>query len=61
MSANIRKPSWNNDGANGQGDPNTSEKILLDWLTDEGNYSKYRGKNNNGIKKFNSHSGWRTR
>jgi hypothetical protein len=52
MAANVRKPSWNNDGANGPGDPNTSEKILLDWLTDEGNYSRYRGKNNNGVKKI---------
>jgi hypothetical protein len=52
MAANIRKPSWNNDGAKGLGDPITSERILLDWLTAEGNYSKYRGKNNNGIKKI---------
>jgi hypothetical protein len=52
IASNFRKPNWNNDGADGPGDPNTSEKILLEWLTNEGNYSKYRGKNNNGVKKI---------
>jgi hypothetical protein len=40
-----RKPTWSNDGENGMDDPNTSEKILLDWLLVEGNYAnKWRGK-----------------
>jgi hypothetical protein len=47
----TRRPGWHNDGGNGPEDPSTSERILLDWLTEEGNYSKYRGKNNNGVSK----------
>jgi hypothetical protein len=42
---------WNSDGKNGVDDPNTSMQILLDWMTTEGNYSKYCGKDNNGIRK----------
>lgn len=33
----------------------TSMKILLDWMTEEGNYSKYRGKDNGGKKKKKFH------
>jgi hypothetical protein len=47
----TRRPGWHNDGGNGPDDPVTSERILLDWLTEEGNYSRYRGKNNNGVSK----------
>jgi hypothetical protein len=43
--------NWTNDGIMGVDDPNTSMKILLDWMLEEGNYSRYRGKDNNGIKK----------
>jgi RhoGEF, Guanine nucleotide exchange factor for Rho/Rac/Cdc42-like GTPases len=44
-----RKPVWSNDGEKGHDDPNTSEKILLDWLMVEGNYSnKWRGKDSKG-------------
>jgi hypothetical protein len=43
---------WNTDGKNGPNDPNTSMKILIDWLLVEGNYNKYRGKNNNGVSKI---------
>jgi hypothetical protein len=31
--------TWDNDGFGGRDDPNTSIRILLDWLTHEGNYS----------------------
>jgi hypothetical protein len=47
-----RKGNWDCDGKNGLEDPNTSVKILLDWWMKEGNYTKYCGKNNNGIKKI---------
>jgi hypothetical protein len=43
--------SWDVDGLYGRDDPNTSMKILLDWWTTEGNYARYRGKNNNGKQK----------
>ena len=46
-----RKGNWDCDGKNGPDDPKTSVKILIDWWTTEGNYSKFCGKNNNGIKK----------
>jgi hypothetical protein len=32
------KRFWTNDGKEGLEDPNTSEKVLLDWLLLEGNY-----------------------
>jgi len=47
---------WTNDGASGETDPNTSMKILLDWLTafpvnsrgnQVSNYAIYRGGNPN--------------
>jgi hypothetical protein len=44
--------TWDSDGKNGPEDPNTSMKILLDWMTTEGNYSKFCGKNNHGVKKM---------
>jgi hypothetical protein len=43
--------SWTNDGLGGVNDPTKSMKILLDWILEEGNYSRYRGKDNNGVKK----------
>ena len=46
-----RKGNWDCDGKNGPDDPKTSVQILIDWWTTEGNYSKFCGKNNNGIKK----------
>jgi hypothetical protein len=42
---------WNGDGKKGADDPHTSMKILLDWMLEEGNYSKYCGKDNNGVRK----------
>lgn len=42
---------WTSDGLGGVNDPNTSMKILLDWMLEEGNYSRYKGKDNSGIKK----------
>jgi hypothetical protein len=44
--------AWNRDGKNGIHDPNTSLKILLDWLLDDGNYNRYRGKDNSGMTKI---------
>lgn len=43
--------TWECDGLNGKDDPHHSMKLLLDWWTTQGNYEKYRGKNNNGTKK----------
>ena len=43
---------WDSDGKRGPKDPNTSMRILLDWITTEGNYSRFCGKNNNGVTKM---------
>jgi hypothetical protein len=43
---------WHNDGKDGPEDPHTSERILIDWMTTPGNYSRYRGKNNAGKTKL---------
>ena len=44
---------WDKDGEDGPDDPNNSLSILLSWLLQEGNYSRYRGgKNNNGTRKL---------
>jgi hypothetical protein len=42
---------WDKDGKNGVDDPHTSIHILLGWITTQGNYSKYCGKDNNGVRK----------
>lgn len=34
---------WSDDGALGPKDPNTSISILIRWLSEEGNYNKFRG------------------
>jgi hypothetical protein len=48
----IRKPTWSNDGVGGHDDPQSSERILLDWILTPGNYTnKWRGKDNKGINK----------
>jgi hypothetical protein len=47
----MNKRKWESDGKNGANDPHTSMKILLDWWLEEGNYSKFCGKNNEGVKK----------
>jgi hypothetical protein len=47
-----RKGNWDCDGKKGTDDPHTSVKILLDWWMAEGNYNKFCGKNNNGLKKI---------
>ena len=43
---------WKSDGKNGPDDPNTSMKALLDWWATEGNYARYAGKDNKGVKKI---------
>ena len=44
-----RKGNWDCDGKNGPDDPKTSVRILLDWWTTEGNYSKLRRFGNSRI------------
>jgi hypothetical protein len=40
------------DGAEGPDDPQSSERILLDWIFTPGNYTnKLRGKDNKGMNK----------
>jgi hypothetical protein len=46
-----RQGKWDSDGKNGPEDTHTSMRILLDWWTIEGNYSKFCGKHNDGVKK----------
>jgi hypothetical protein len=46
-----KKLLWTTDGANGPDDPANSERILLDWILEPGNYAKYRGKGNKGTTK----------
>ena len=43
--------AWDKDGKLGPTDVNTSLALLMNWWTTEGNYSRFRGKNNRGIKK----------
>ena len=47
----VSSVSWHNDGKNGVDDPNSSLKILLDWLTVPENFQKYRGDNKTGLTK----------
>jgi hypothetical protein len=48
----TKKSNWATDGAGGPDDPNSSERILLDWLLVPGNYHlKWRGKENGGLSK----------
>ncbi|OEU08225.1 hypothetical protein FRACYDRAFT_250012 [Fragilariopsis cylindrus CCMP1102] len=42
--------AWSADGKNGVTDPISSETILVDWLAQEGNYSRYCG-NSDGASK----------
>lgn len=42
---------WERDGCNGPDDPNNSMRILLNWLTSEGNYKRFCGKDSLGTKK----------
>ena len=51
----IHQPTrlpWDKDGKNGPDDPTNSMNILMDWLTEEGNYSRFRGKDNKGTRKL---------
>ena len=49
---NKQRYLWNNDGLGGKDDPNNSLKLLIDWLTTGENWTKYKGKNNNGKSKL---------
>jgi hypothetical protein len=40
--AGTKSLPWKEDGKNGKNDPNNSEAILLEWVTSEENYNKYR-------------------
>ena len=51
-----RRGNWDCDGLDGPNDPKTSMKILMDWMLEEGNYNKYCGKNNDGVKKAYWHT-----
>lgn len=42
---------WNKDGPGGPSDPLSSESVLIDWMTTEGNMRRYRG-NHEGISKM---------
>jgi hypothetical protein len=42
---------WDQDSPNGPDDPNHSEFVLINWLTEEGNSRKFRGSDNKGLKK----------
>jgi hypothetical protein len=46
-----RRGGWDSDGLKGSDDPKTSVRVLLDWWMAEGNYVKFCGKNNGGVKK----------
>ena len=51
----IHQPTrlpWDKDGKNGPDDPINSMNILMEWLTEEGNYSRFRGKDNRGTRKL---------
>ena len=51
LSPSTYRSPWDADGKNGPDDPNTSNKVLFDWWMAEGNYSRFRGKSNNGKRK----------
>jgi hypothetical protein len=51
-SSESNRVPWDKDGKKGQDDPHTSMKILIEWMTTEGNYSRYRGKGNNSVTKL---------
>eukprot|EP00980_Cylindrotheca_fusiformis_P024072 scaffold11503_cov76-Cylindrotheca_fusiformis.AAC.2 len=46
-----RKGRWTCDGLKGPEDSHTSMRILLDWWMEEGNYTKFCGKKNEGVRK----------
>ena len=45
-----RNVPWNKDGKQGPDDPNNSEAILYEWLTEPGNYAKFRSPPNGKTK-----------
>ena len=58
LKSNDSRRTWNLDGKGGADNPHNSMKILMDWLTNEGNYKRCRGKDNSGVKKSNLQRFW---
>ena len=51
VTTNKTRPLWTNDDPKGEGDTNHSMKHLIDWLTTDDNWIRYKGKNNSGKSK----------
>ena len=43
---------WNKDGKNGKDDPNHSESIVIEWLSNQRNFQRFKGDDVNGKKKI---------
>lgn len=52
LQPNSSRIPWNNDGPKGYDDPVNSESLLIEWLSTEGNYTKFRGSDNGGKTKI---------
>ncbi|KAL7562789.1 hypothetical protein ACA910_020901 [Epithemia clementina (nom. ined.)] len=53
ITGNDARIPWDKDGKDGENDPYNSSRILLDWITTEGNYARFRGsRNGSGVCKI---------